>query len=80
MWKLEIEKVINGYKLKETTEEITCEDQETFINREFVIQDADNDELKAPEELLWHVMEYFAIFGSKHDPERLRVTREKNDV
>jgi len=43
-----------------------------------VIEDDESDELKSDEELLWHVMEYFGIGGSKHDPERLRIVREND--
>jgi hypothetical protein len=63
-WFLRISKVSNGYIL-------------TSTDMQEVIEDDDKDELKSGEELLWKVMEYFNFYGSKHDPERLRVIREK---
>lgn len=64
-WSLHISRVENGYVLATND---TWE----------VIEDDDKDELKSGEELLWYVMEYFSFYGSKHDPERLKVIRQKN--
>ena len=44
-----------------------------------VIEDDEVDELKSGESLLWAVMEYFNFQGSKHDAERIRVVREKQE-
>ena len=70
-WKLIIERTDNGYIL------IIPENEEE-PERKLVIEDA-QDLLKAHENLLWEVMEYFAFGGSKHDKERIRIIREKGD-
>ena len=71
-WKLIIERTENGYIL--TTPENGEEPE-----KKIVIQQDEEDELKAHELLLWEVLEYFGVYGSKHDPERLRIIREKNN-
>jgi hypothetical protein len=67
-WILTIEKVQNGFVL-------TGKGAEN--NGPFVIREDEMDELKVFEELTWQIWEYFGYYGSKHDPERLRITREK---
>jgi len=67
-WSLKIVRIDNGYKLTGNGE----------IIKEMVIEDSDTDELKGHEQLLWQIMEYFNFGGSKHDPERLRIVRQKN--
>jgi len=72
-WKLEIKKVSNGYILK-------GRNSETEILMEKVIEESNIDlpELNAMQNLLWEIMEYFAIFNSKHNPYHLNVKIEKN--
>ena len=65
MWKLTIIRTDNGYILRGTEINLVLEDTE--------------DKLSSHEHLLWEVMDYFNFQGSKHDPERLRITREKNE-
>jgi len=73
-WKLEITKVENGYLL-----EYPDEDSEgNYIRKRMVLEEDEKDELKSNENLLWQVMEHFGFYGSKHDKERIRITREKN--
>lgn len=64
-WRLQITSVDNGYRLRGSDESDT------------VIQENDKDVLSHHEQLLWAVMDYFNFQGSKHDPERLRIVREK---
>lgn len=64
-WQLVITSVNNGYIIEPCEEPIS------------VIQENEKDELKAHEELLYTVMEYFNFQGSKHDAERLKIVREK---
>jgi len=64
LWNLSITRCDNGYIL-------TGQDFNT------VIEDG-VDELLSHESLLWRVMEYFDFSGSKHDKERIRITREKH--
>ena len=75
IWKLEISRGENGYKCRYDEE---IEDGEVIYREEY-IQDDEGDELKSGEELLWYVLEYFGLGGSKHDPERLRIIREKKE-
>ena len=65
-WSLTITRTDNGYYLEGSDgEKISIEE--------------DEDALKEHEELLWQVMEFFNFQGSKHDPERLRIVRQKKD-
>jgi hypothetical protein len=68
-WALIVCRVSNGYVLKGRSE--------MGISMQTVIEDDDADELKSHEQLLWEIMEYFSFTGSKHDAERIRITREK---
>lgn len=69
-WALRIVRVQNGYILEGTT------DGDGFPMTS-VIEDDDEDELSSGERLLWEVMDYFSLVGSKYDKERLRVVRRK---
>lgn len=66
-WWLKISRSDNGYRLLGSDD------------ADFVIQARLGDELDQHEQLLWAVMEYFNFEGTKHDPERLRVVREKRE-
>jgi len=68
-WQLTIEKVSNGFIL-------TGEGAENCGPE--VIEENERDELEEFEKLAWTVWEYFGYHGSKHDPERLLIKREKN--
>jgi len=72
MWKMTITRVSNGYKITYPPNH-----KGTLIT-EIVIQETE-DELKIHEELLWMIMEYFDFSGSKHDIERIRIIREKQN-
>lgn len=61
------ERVSDGYMIEGSGDEIV------------VVADDDGDELESGERLLWEVMEYFGLYGSKHDAERLRIVREPGD-
>jgi len=67
-WSLHISKCENGYLCRKETD-----DGDDY----FVIEESEVDELKAHEELLWAVMEYFNFQGSKHDKERISIERRK---
>lgn len=66
-WQLTITREDNGYSLKGTD------------NYSEVIEDRPDDELHSHDALLWVVMNFFGFLGGKHDPERLRVIREKKE-
>ena len=72
MWKLEINREDNGYTLNGKF-------RDSDIVSTMVIEET-NDELEVHEKLLWNIMEYFAFSGSKHDDERIRVVREKQEI
>lgn len=63
-WSLKIIRVANGYILR-------C------IDGISVIEDDEQDDLKAHVELLYCVMDHFNFQGSKHDKERIKVIREE---
>jgi hypothetical protein len=69
-WGMEIVRVSNGYYVR-----LADMDTEAGIT-DMTIEDAENDVLKSGEELLWTVLDHFALSGSKHDKERLRIIRE----
>lgn len=71
-WELRITRVENGYHLWAPKED------EEEIDREWVLEETEDD-LSVHEKLLWEVMEFFNFQGSKHDKERIRVTREKQN-
>jgi hypothetical protein len=73
-WSIEITRGENGYKLSYRED---VDDERYWVWKEEYIQDDDVDELKSGEELLWWLVEYFSLGGSKHDPERIRIVREK---
>lgn len=44
-----------------------------------VYEDGAFDPLLSHENVLLAVMDYFTIYKSKHEPERIRIVREKNE-
>jgi hypothetical protein len=66
-WSLKIVRVDNGYILMGWPNDTQC-----------VIEMDKFDELKGHEELLRDVMDYFDFQGSKHDAERLQITRVRS--
>jgi hypothetical protein len=63
-WGVEITKVSNGFTLKDSNGNIT------------VVEEDETDALSAGEKLLWEIIDYFDLRGSKHDRERILVTRQ----
>ena len=66
-WALRIQKIDNGYLL-------VGNDMVTAVVEEFEGDKA--SEVQCSAELLWKVMDYFSLGGSKHDEERVRVVVE----
>ncbi len=64
-WTLLIDRIENGYILT---------DQD---GRLWVIEEEEDDYLKVHETLLWYIVNHFNFGGTKHDPERIRIVREK---
>jgi len=73
-WGVEITRVGNGYVCRFPDQEAEEPRWETEV-----VADMDEDPLKAGEELLWWIMNYFSLGGSKHDAERLTIRREPGD-
>lgn len=76
MTELTIRRADNGYVL--TWPDDPLEDG-TLVSGCDVIEDAEGDELKSGEALLWWVIDYFGLFGSRYDKERLRAVRVPGD-
>lgn len=77
-YEINIKRITNGFILS-WEEEYADDSGKTFTQQE-VIEDSDKDDLKSGEELLWRIMEYFNLGGSKHDEQRITVERtKKND-
>lgn len=66
VFRLTIDKVDNGYILEGENFHVVHEEDE-------------RDRLLADEKMLWSIMDFFGIYGSKHDPERIRIVRERKD-
>ncbi len=74
MWQITITKADNGWVL-----EYPSDVEGELEPRYLAVEDPpDGNEVKSAQKMLWEVMEYFNLFGSKHDSERLRVIREKD--
>jgi hypothetical protein len=70
MLKLCIDKVENGYVL--TPDPTTDQDPQ-------VIEIDDEEEIKGFINLLWAIVEYFDMGGSRHDKKRISITTKKGD-
>jgi len=74
-WELKIRKAENGYTLSWLDET----DDGLPIPRQAVVQEDEqheNPEAQAAADMLWQVLEFFNILGSKHDKHRVRVKIE----
>ena len=71
MFQLTIVKADNGFVLRYFNEEMN---EDRFVSVE---DPPDGNEVETAEKMLWEVIEFFGLQGSKHDPERIKVTREK---
>lgn len=69
---IEIEKVGNGYIIKDLFEDETG--PRMFVVEEF---DGEYPELTAGQKLLWYIIDHFNLQGTKHDPVRLKAILEK---
>ena len=80
---LTIEAVANGFILTSSTpiEGIDgTEANKTVIEIDEDIQVEAESDTKATQKLLYAIMEYYGLVGSKHDKMRVRVVIEKKDV
>lgn len=69
-----------GVKITRVHNGFVCQfkNEDDIIQAE-VISDEEDDSLKGGELLLWWIIDYFGIDGSRHDAERLTITREPGD-
>ena len=76
---IKIKKVLNGYLLTGHFGEYTVRNDMVISERadETI---SENPELVAGYEMLWEVLEYFGLYGSKHDAERIRVVIVKREA
>jgi len=49
------------------------------VKRTWTIEEDENDDLKMHERLLWEVIEFFQMQGSRYDKERLTIVRKMGD-
>jgi hypothetical protein len=68
---LRIREVENGYVLE--YEEEDMEGNFKLIEKIYQVREEDPDKLMAFQDMLWEIISYFGLTGSKHDPRRLRV-------
>jgi len=71
---VEITRVHNGYVCRYPS----SNDVREFFETE-VFSDDDADELASGEALLWMIIDFFSIGGSRYDAARLRIAREPGD-
>lgn len=71
---LQITRGGNGFKLDWWEEDDTGD-----ISHMEVLQDDEDDEMKSGEELLWRIMNYFDLGGSKFDKKRLNINRVRGE-
>jgi len=71
---LTITKGDNGFKLS-WHEEV---EDGRWVWHELYFEDSESDALLSMQHALWEVLEYFGMYGSKHE-ERLRIVREMPD-
>lgn len=76
-YEINIRRVDNGFIL--SWEEDYADDSGKTFTQQEVIEDSDLDELKSGESLLWRIMEYFNLQGSKHDNQRIFIERMKQN-
>lgn len=72
-WKMEITRQANGYVI------ITDDGDSEAGEQCYVYEDGAFDPLISHEHVLHAVMDFFSMYGSKWDIQRLRVIREKGD-
>jgi len=78
---LTIEAVANGYIITGSDKIEGGEGAEkTVVEIDEDIMDEHESETKATQKLLYVIMEYFGLCGSKHDSHRVRVEIEKKEV
>jgi hypothetical protein len=70
-WSCEIISADNGFVL--VTEESDNEGRTRLSQQVFEVGESESGTLEAMRSLLYAVIEYFGLFGSKHDKYRLRV-------
>ena len=76
-WQITIRKAENGFILSHPVELDDGKEDTNFI----AVEDpSDGDETVTTQKLLWEIMEYFSLFGSKHDEVRVKIRRvDKNE-
>lgn len=79
-WYLKIIRVSDGYILEERNPEYSYQENPEAVEYiRSVVADNELDELASGQELLWRVMDYFALRGDRYDKERLQIIRERGD-
>ncbi len=66
-WGVEIVRIDNGFLIKDNEGKIT------------VVEDKDDDEYLAGEKLLWEIINFFNLEGSRYDKKRLSVVSMVGD-
>ena len=72
-WDARVERVDNGYIVYLSGDD----DNSGSIA---ICEDDDIDDLKSFESVLWELMEHFGKGGSKHDKERIHISRLQKDA
>ena len=77
MWSLTITKAENGYVLSH--QEDPTEGSELVTRYTVVEEKAESSEVICTRDLLWEVVDYFNLAGSKHDTERISIETTKKE-
>ena len=49
------------------------------VNQTWTIEEDENDDLKMQERLLWEVIDFFNMRGTRYDKERITIVRKRGD-
>jgi len=74
-WEMSIEKVDNGYLLKFSDVQYAADVETPTVRREVVAEDdSEWGHLEAGLMLIYRMMDFFDLTGSKHDERRIQVS------
>ena len=77
--RMSIERVVNGWIVSTDETEVNESGDVSTTTFVEVVEEEDDNTASAAVNLLWKVVEYFALRGNKYDKERVSIGVEKQD-
>ena len=77
--RMAIERVVNGWIVSTDETEVNESGDVSTTTFVEVVEEEDDNTASAAVNLLWKVVEYFALRGNKYDKERVSIGVEKQD-